>query len=201
MACTLNSRRNLDVVIFDKTGTLTRSAPVLSGVAVVTGVDEAEMLGLASAVEADSEHPIAKAIVSGASRRGVNPEEAAHFEPLPGLGARSTVNGQSLAVGGPRLLADAGAVVPSEVHSAVSAWTSEGKTVLYDLRGGCVVGSLAVEDEIRPESAEAVRGLHEIGDGVEMITGDLQRVAVAVARRLGVEEVAEEVLRADKASA
>jgi P-type Cu2+ transporter len=197
----LERARNLDVVIFDKTGTITRGAPVLSGVAAVTGVDEAEMLGLASAVEADSEHPIAKAIVSGASRRGVNPEEAANFEPLPGLGARSTVNGESLAVGGPRLLADTGAAVPSEVHTAVSAWTSEGRTVLYVLRGGSVIGSLAVEDDIRPESAEAVRALHELGIRVAMITGDSQTVADSVAKRLGVDEVAAEVLPPDKASA
>jgi P-type Cu2+ transporter len=197
----LERARHLDVVIFDKTGTLTRGAPVLSGVAVVTGVDEAEMLGLASAVEADSEHPIAKAIVSGASRRGVNPEEAANFEPLPGLGARSTVNGQSLAVGGPRLLADTGAAVPSEVHTAVMAWTLEGRTVLYVLRGGAVIGSLAVEDDIRPESAEAVRALHELGIRVAMITGDSQTVADSVAKRLGIDEVVAEVLPADKASA
>ena len=197
----LERARNLDVVIFDKTGTLTRGTPVLSGVAVVTGVDEAEMLGLASAVEADSEHPIAKAIVSGASRRGVNPEEAANFESLPGLGARSTVNGQSLAVGGPRLLADAGAAVPSEIHTAVSAWTSEGRTVLYVLRDGSVIGSLAIEDDIRPESAEAVRALHGLGIRVAMITGDSQTVADSVAKRLGVDEVAAEVLPADKASA
>jgi P-type Cu2+ transporter len=197
----LERARNLDVVIFDKTGTLTRGAPVLSGVAVVTGVDEAEMLGLASAVEADSEHPIAKAIVSGASRRGVNPEEAANFKPLPGLGARSTVNGQSLAVGGQRLLADAGAAIPSEVHTAVSAWMAEGRTVLYVLRGGSVIGSLAVEDDIRPESAEAVRALHQLGIRVSMITGDSQTVADSVAKRLGVDEVAAEVLPADKASA
>jgi Cu2+-exporting ATPase len=197
----LERARNLDVVIFDKTGTLTRGAPVLSGVAVVTGVDEGEMLGLASAVEANSEHPIATAIVTGASRRGVNPEEATSFEALPGLGARSTVNGQSLAVGGPRLLADAAAAVPSEVHAAVSAWTSEGRTVLYVLRGGAVIGSLAVEDEIRSESAEAVKALHELGIRVAMITGDSQTVADSVAKRLGVDEVAAEVLPADKASA
>ncbi len=85
----LERARDLDVVIFDKTGTLTRGAPVLSRVAVVKGVDEGEMLGLASAVEADSEHPIAKAIVIGAGRRGVGPQPTVNFEALPGTwGAR-----------------------------------------------------------------------------------------------------------------
>src|SRR5262249_32275624 len=132
----LERARDLDVVIFDKTGTLTRGVPVLSGVAVVTGVDEGEMLGLASAVEANSEHPIAKAIVSGAGRHGFNPQPAANFEALPGRGARATVNGPSVAVGGPRMLADVKAAIPPELDEAVSIWASEGRTVLYVLRDG-----------------------------------------------------------------
>ncbi len=197
----LERARQLHVVIFDKTGTLTRGAPVLSGVAVVTGVDEGKMLRLASSVEADSEHPIAKAIVSGASRRGIKPEATANFEALPGLGARSTVNGQSVAVGGPRMLVDTKAEIPTELNKTVSIWESEGQTVLYVLRDGAVIGALAVEDEIRPESAEAVKALHELGIRVAMITGDSQTVADSVARRLGIDEVVAQILPADKASA
>jgi P-type Cu2+ transporter len=111
----LERARDLDVVIFDKTGTLTRGAPVLSGVAVVTGVNEEELLRLAAAVEADSEHPIAKAIVSGAGRRGIKSEPAANLEPSPGVGARATVNGQKVAVGGPRILADEKATIPPQL--------------------------------------------------------------------------------------
>jgi Cu2+-exporting ATPase len=197
----LERARELDVVIFDKTGTLTRGAPVLSGVATNTGVDQGEMLSLASAVEADSEHPIAKAIVSGAGRHGVKSQAAANFEALPGLGARATVNGRSVAVGGPRLLADTRTAIPPPLDKTVSAWMSEGRTVLYVLRDGTVIGSLAVEDEIRPESAEAVKELHDLGIRVAMITGDSQAVADSVARRLGIDEVAAQVLPADKASA
>ncbi len=197
----LERARDLDVVIFDKTGTLTRGSPVLSGVAVVTGVDEGEMLGLASAVEADSEHPIAKAIVRGADRRGAKHQPAANFEALPGRGARATVNGHSVAVGGPRLVADIKAAIPPELDKTVSIWASEGRTVLYVLRDGAVIGALAVEDEIRPESAETVKALHELGVRVAMITGDSQTVADSVARRLGIDEVAAQVLPADKASA
>ena len=197
----LERARRLDVVIFDKTGTLTRGAPVLSGVAVVTNVDEREMLALASAVEADSEHPIAKAIVSGAARRGIAPESALNFEALPGRGTRATVNGQSVAVGGPRLLADTKATVPPELDKVVSAWVTEGRTVLYVLRGGAVIGVLAVEDEIRPESAAAIKALHELGVRVAMITGDSQAVADSVAKRLGMDDVAAQVLPADKAAA
>src|SRR5215469_2242206 len=159
----LERARNLDVVIFDKTGTLTRGAPTLSGVAVVPRVDEQEMLSLASAVEADSEHPIAKAIVSGAVRYGAKPSQATGFEALPGLGARSAVNGQSVAVGGPRLLANTRASIPSELDKAMSPWAAGGKTVLYVLRDGGVIGALAVEDEIRRESLEAVKALHDLG--------------------------------------
>jgi len=140
----LERARDLDVVIFDKTGTLTRGAPVLSGAAVVKNVDEREMLALASAVEADSEHPIAKAIVSGAVGRGVRPESALDFEALPGRGTRASVNGQSVAVGGPRLLADAKATVPPELDKTISLWVTEGRTVLYVVRGDVVIGVLAV---------------------------------------------------------
>jgi len=197
----LERARDLDVVIFDKTGTLTRGAPVLAGVAIVPGVDEGEMLGLAAAAEADSEHPIAKAIVSGAARRGEKPAHATNFEALPGLGTRARVNGQSVAVGGPRMLAGAGVAVPPELNNPVSTWASEGRTVLYVLRGRTVIGLLAVEDEIRPESAEAVKALHDLGVRVAMITGDSQTVADSVAKRLGIDDVAAQVLPADKASA
>jgi P-type Cu2+ transporter len=197
----LERARDLDVVIFDKTGTLTRGAPVLSGVVVGTGVDEGEMLGLASAVEADSEHPIAKAIVRGAGLRGVKPQPAANVEALPGRGARATVNGKSVAVGGPRLVADIEAAISTELDMTVSIWASEGRTVLYVLQDDTVIGALAVEDEVRPESAEAVKALHELGVRVAMITGDSQTVADSVARRLGIDEVAAQVLPSDKASA
>jgi P-type Cu2+ transporter len=196
----LERARNLDVVIFDKTGTLTRGAPVLSGVAAAPGVDEREMLTVASAVEADSEHPVAHAIVRGAGQRGIKPQTAANFEALPGLGARATVNGHSVVIGGPRLLANIKATVPTELDETAGVWMSEGRTVLYVLRDGTAIGLLAVEDEIRPESAEAVTALRELGVRVAMLTGDSQAVADSVASRLGIDEVAAQVLPADKAS-
>jgi len=197
----LERARDLDVVIFDKTGTLTRGVPVLSGVVPVTGIEEGELLALASAVEGDSEHPIANAIVSGADSRGVKPPPSANFEALPGRGARATVSGHSVAVGGPRMLADAKTAIPAELDKTVRIWESEGQTVLYVLRDRAVIGGLAVEDEIRPESAEAVKALHELGIRVAMITGDSQTVADSVAKRLGIDEVAAQVLPSDKTSA
>jgi len=197
----LERARHLDVVIFDKTGTLTRGAPVLSGISAAPSFDEREMLAVAAAAEADSEHPVAQAIVRGAGQLGIKPQAVADFEALPGLGVRATVNGRSVVVGGPRLLAKLKAAVPSELDKTVSAWMSEGRTVLYVTRAGAVIGLLAVEDEIRPESAEAVNALHELGVRVAMLTGDSQAVADSVARRLGIDDVAAQVLPAGKAAA
>jgi Cu2+-exporting ATPase len=197
----LERSRDLDVVIFDKTGTLTRGTPTLSGVAAVAGASEEEVLKLAASVEADSEHPLGKAIVSGANRRGTNPLQGRNFEAMPGSGARATVNGQSVSVGGPHLLSELKVVVPQELEKAATAWASAGKTVLYVIVDGRVIGTLAVEDEIRPESAEAVKELHDLGVRVAMITGDSQAVADSVAKRIGIDEVAAQVRPADKASA
>ncbi len=197
----LERARELDLVIFDKTGTLTRGAPVLSGLATAPGVSEDEMLGLAASVEADSEHPIAKAIVSGGRIRGMDSRLATNFEALPGRGARAEVNGKTVAVGGPRLLTDSKVIVGDKVEKAARIWASEGRTVLYVIEDRRVIGALSVEDDIRPESAEAVKLLHGLGVRVAMITGDSQAVADSVARRLGIDELAAQVLPADKASA
>lgn len=197
----LERARLLDMVIFDKTGTLTRGAPAVSGIAAVHGTSESELLALAAAVEATSEHPLARAVVEEATRRGVRQLEAANFEVLAGRGARAMVDGKSIAVGGPRLLAEAKATVSPEIEKATSAWASEGRTVLSVVAEGRLLGVLAVEDEIRPESLEAVTDLHRLGIRVAMITGDAKTVAESVARRLGIDEVAAEVLPGDKASA
>ena len=197
----LERARELDVVIFDKTGTLTRGAHALTGVKAARGTSEEELLALAAAVEADSEHPLARAIVGAAERRHVARRRSSGFEALPGRGTRATVDGKTITVGGPRLLAEAGASVPSEVEGAASAWAGEGRSVLYVLDDGRVLGALAVEDEIRPESAEAVEALRRLGIRVAMITGDSQAVAESVAKRLGIAQVAAQVLPADKAAA
>ncbi len=190
----LERAREVDVVIFDKTGTLTKGQPILAAVA---GSDEAEILRLAASVEADSEHPLARAIVAGAGSRGIEALPATEFEALPGLGARATVDGRQVVVGGPRLLAEAGLQPMPEVET----WARAGRTVLHVVSDGRVAGALAVEDEIRPESAEAIERLHAMGLKVAMITGDAQAVADSVARRLGIDAVAAQVLPADKADA
>jgi Cu2+-exporting ATPase len=196
----LEGARNLDMVIFDKTGTLTRGAPGLSEIVAATGGDESDLLAHAAAVEANSEHPLAKAVVTAAKRRSLPMLQAADFEALPGRGAQATVNGRSIVVGGPRLLNEGEVTVPSQVEQSTTKWASEGKTVLYAVAEGQLLGAFAVEDEIRPESTEAVAELHRLGIRVAMITGDSKTVADSVARRIGIDEAAAEVLPADKSA-
>jgi Cu2+-exporting ATPase len=197
----LERARDLQVVIFDKTGTLTLGRPVLAGVVAAPGVREHELLARAAAVEADSEHPLARAIVEGAGRREVRLPDSSTFEALAGRGAAATVDGQRVWVGGPRLLSELGAEPSGDVEAETQRWTSAGQTVLHVVRGGEVLGALGLEDEIRPESAQAVQRLHEMGLRVAMITGDAQSVAESVARRIGIDEVAAQVLPGDKADA
>jgi Cu2+-exporting ATPase len=191
----LEGARNLDVIVFDKTGTLTRGAPAPFGVAVAAGVREDNLFSLAAAVEGDSEHPLAK-VVAEAKRRGLMPRAASQFEALPGRGAQAMVNGEIVAVGGPRLLTEMNLVPPPEVAKMSAASVAEGKPVLFVVSQNHVLGALTVEDEIRPESKEAVDELHRLGMRVAMITVDSKTVAESVAQRLGIDEVAADVLPA-----
>jgi Cu2+-exporting ATPase len=197
----LERARNLDMVIFDKTGTLTRGIPALSGVATGPGGSERDLLADAAAVEANSEHPLAKAIVAEAKHRNLPTLQATDFESLPGRGAQARVNAKRVMVGGPRLLTEARVTVPPEVEKMMTQWASEGKTVLSVVAEGVLLGAFAAEDEIRPESKEAVEELHRLGIRVAMISGDSKTVADSVAKRIGIDDVAAEVLPADKASA
>ena len=197
----LERARELDVVIFDKTGTLTRGQPVLANILTSGDVDEAELLALAAGVDADSEHPLARALVAGAEKRGVTPRAARNFEALAGRGARASVAGVIVHVGGPRLLRELSVQVPTAITDEIAGWEGAGQTVLFIIRDGVVLGALGIEDEIRPESVEAVRHLHRLGLRVAMITGDAQAVADSVAERIGIDEVAAQVLPADKADA
>jgi P-type Cu2+ transporter len=187
----LERARALDMVIFDKTGTLTKGEPVL------IDTSDPDALRLAAGVEGDSEHPLARAIVQGAKTRNLAIPSATDFEALPGRGAQATVEGRRVSVGGPRLLAD----LSLEPLPIAADWDRDGRTVLHVIVDGRVAGVVAVEDEVRPESKEAIDNLHALGVRVAMITGDSQAVADSVARRLGIDEVAAQVLPGDKAAA
>jgi Cu2+-exporting ATPase len=195
----LERMRTIDAVLFDKTGTLTRGAPAVTGVAVVAGSliarDERQLLALAAAVEADSEHPLARAVVAAAAERDAPRRVATGFRSITGRGVEADVEGTAVAVGGPVLLRERSL---NELGSEVAAWKERGATVLHVVAGGEVVGALALSDQVRPESAEAVRRLHDLGVRVVMITGDAREVAEPVGLELGVDEVVAEVLPEDK---
>ena len=192
----LERMRKVDAVLFDKTGTLTHGQHTVVDAAAVDGDTDA-LLGLAAAVEADSEHPLARAIVTAAKARVAVPA-ASGFKSMTGRGVTATVAGMTVAVGGPTLLRESNLRVPEALTEPVGRWRDRGAAVLYVVRDGDVVGALALEDEIRPESRAAIEQLHELGVKVVMITGDAKQVADAVAADLGIDEVFAEVLPEDK---
>jgi Cu2+-exporting ATPase len=197
----LERARELQVVIFDKTGTLTMGRPALSAVAPAPGVDDTELLALAAGVEADSEHPLGRAIVEGARERGIEPARASGFESVAGRGVHASIDGRDVRVGGPTMLAEGGEQPSADLTPTIDDWAAAGRTVIHVVVDGRAIGALALEDRIRPESAAAVERLHQMGLRVAMITGDSQAVADSVARQLGIDDVAAQVLPADKAAA
>jgi Cu2+-exporting ATPase len=183
----LERMRNVDVVLFDKTGTLTKGSHRVSAITAVDG-DRAGLLALAAAVESDSEHPLARAIVTAAKEQGSVPA-ASEFRSMSGRGVEALVGGTRVAVGGPVLLRERNLDVPGSVEESASGWKQRGAAVLYAVKDGTVIGALSLEDEIRPESREAVEQLHRLGVRVAMITGDAQQVADAVGAELDIDEV------------
>jgi Cu2+-exporting ATPase len=193
----LEQMRTVDAVLFDKTGTLTKGEPVVTHLVATSGGED-ELLALAAAVEADSQHPLARAIVGAASDKGVRVPRAEDFQSSTAVGVSGLVDGRRVAVGGPSLLREHGLdPVPD-----AAAWESEGATVLHalDLGSGTprVLGGFALADEIRPESREAIDALHRRNIRVVMITGDAQAVAQSVADELGIDEVFAGVRPGDK---
>ena len=192
--------RIVDAVLFDKTGTLTTGHHAVTDSAVVPGsgvADTDALLAVAAAVEADSEHPLARAVVAAAQAHGAPPVATA-FRSLAGRGVEATVDGVAVAVGGPALLRERSLAEPDALRDAITAWKARGASVLYVVRAETVVGAFALEDEVRPESYAAVHDLHARGIKVVMITGDAQQVADRVGKLLGVDEVFAEVLPEDK---
>jgi Cu2+-exporting ATPase len=196
----LEDARNVDVVLFDKTGTLTSGRQGLVSVTAAPGVDEAEALGLAAAVESKSEHPIARAIVTAAQDRGIKVPRSAKFASIAGRGASATVGGRDLRVGSSRVVSEAGIHLDPSLVLAMRDAHREGATVVHLLEGDAVLASFALADVIRPESAEAVAALQKRGVRVAMLTGDSQEVAHFVAAKLGITEVFAEVLPAQKSA-
>jgi Cu+-exporting ATPase len=194
----LQASRHLDVIVLDKTGTITHGKPALTDVITAGGFDEQTVLALAAAVERDSEHPLAQAIVHGAAERGIEAPKPTRFEAVPGQGIDAEVDGRAVLLGNRRLMADREIEVDA-LDAAAERLAGEGKTPMYLAVDGCAAGLVAVADTIKPDSVAAIARLRRSGLQVAMITGDNQRTAQAIARQVGVDRVLAEVLPQDKA--
>ena len=193
----LERMRTIGAVLFDKTGTLTKGEHVVTAYRSVAGGEDDGLLRIAAAIEADSEHPLARAIVGAGAVVGSVPA-ATNFTSNTGRGVEATVEGHVYAIGGPALLRERKATIPAAIAVDVEAWGARGAAVLTVLEGTEVYGALALEDGIRPEAAEAVSELNKLNIRTIMITGDAKSVANAVGAELGIKEVFAEVLPADK---
>jgi P-type Cu2+ transporter len=190
----LEEARRINAVIFDKTGTLTLGEHRVVDVATVDGLSPDEALRVAAALESDSEHPVARAIVRSAEERGVRVPASTDFEYLAGRGVRATVEGRQLAAGGPNLLLELGVQPDASLRSAVERAATRGQGAIYLVENERAIAVFAVADAIRPESSEAVRRLHEGHIEVVMLTGDSRAVAEGVAKELGIDRIFAEVL-------
>ncbi len=184
----LEAARNIDVVLFDKTGTLTKGEQGV--VDVVTDGDKQELLAIAAAIEAQSEHPIARAIVKAAKDQKLKMPQTANFESLAGRGAKATIMGRHVAyIGGPSLLDELHAILPDTIKDATNTASEQGKTVVFVIdQHSTVRGAIMLADVIRDESKQAVAGLLAMGKRVAMLTGDSKGVATWVAKELGIDE-------------
>ena len=192
----LENARNIDVVLFDKTGTLTKGE---QGVVDVIAKDKQQLLSRAAAVEHQSEHPIAKAIVAAASKKSYQKLKVTNFDSLSGRGAKAMLGGKLVYVGGPRLISELAIKLSEDLTHQTTKAAQQGKTVVYVVSEGQVEGAIMLADVIRPESKQAVARLHTAGKRVAMLTGDSHGVAAWVSDQLGITEYFAEVLPKDKA--
>jgi len=197
-ATVLEAAAQVDTVVFDKTGTLTEGRPSVTDVVPAAGVEEAAILRLAAAADAQSEHPLATAVVEAARKRSLVIDPPSHFEAVPGHGVQASVGGRTVLVGNRRLLDRDGVTVGLE-HEAEKL-RAEAKTVLYVAAAGRMLGLIAVADRIRPTAKSAVSSLHDLDIRVLLLTGDSRATAETVARTLGIDDVRAEVLPGEKAA-
>jgi Cu+-exporting ATPase len=193
----LQTAADLDTVVLDKTGTITEGRPALTRVLAADGDTEEEVLTLAASLEAGSEHPLARAIMTAAEERGLSPRSVSDFQALNGKGVSARLDGATLRLGNRRWLEQEGVTLALQDQAA--ALSEDAATPLFLARDDRVIGVLGVADRIKDDAADAIRRLRERGLRVIMITGDIQASADAIARQAGVDEVLAEVLPEDKA--
>ena len=194
----LEEARRVNAVVFDKTGTLTLGEQRVVDITTEPGVAPDSVLQLAAAVERDSEHPVARALLASAADRRLTVPRSSQFESLSGRGVRAVVDGRQLAVGGPSLLAELHLDAGAELRAGAERAAARGQGAIYLVADGRVLAAFAVADAVRPESAEAVRRLHDKGIEVVMLTGDARPVAAAVASALGIDTAFAQVLPEQK---
>jgi Cu2+-exporting ATPase len=198
-AVALETSARIEVVVLDKTGTLTRGEPEVTDVMAADGVDPEELLSLAAAVERESEHPLAEAIVRYANARGVARRRADRFENVPGHGALAEVASRRVVVGNRRLLEREGIALDG-LAARRDALASGGRTAVLVALDGQPAGLIGIADAPRETSAAAVSALHDLGVEVVMLTGDNRATAERIAEQLGIDTVIAEVLPGDKAA-
>lgn len=196
----LQALRDVTVIALDKTGTLTKGQPELTDLVVAEGFEYDEVLALVAAVETRSEHPIAEAIVIAAKHKGLTLAPIAAFDAIPGFGVSAKVGGRSVAVGADRFMAQQGLDV-TRFQSTAQRLGEQGKSPLYAAIDGRLAAVIAVADPIKATTPEAIKALHALGLKVAMITGDNAATAAAIAKQLGIDEVAAEVLPDGKVAA
>jgi P-type Cu2+ transporter len=197
-AVALEQVSSLDTVVLDKTGTLTKGEPQVVAVVTADGVDKNELLRLAAAVERESEHPLAEAIVRAANERALELPRAQAFEAIGGQGVIATVEGSRLAIGNTRLL-EREHVTLDGLSADAAELAGEGRTVVRIARDGQAIGIVAIADAPREAAAAAIAALKELGIRPVMLTGDNRQTAERIAAQLGLDEVIAEVLPQDKA--
>lgn len=196
----LQALRDVSVIALDKTGTLTKGRPELTDLVPAEGFDYDEVLALVAAVETRSEHPIAEAIVAAAKQRDIKIAAIEAFDATPGFGVSAKVSGRTVSVGADRFMTQLGLDVASFLPAA-QRLGEQGKSPLYAAIDGHLAAVIAVADPIKETTPEAIRALHALGLKVAMITGDNAATASAIARQLGIDEVAAEVLPDGKVAA
>jgi Cu+-exporting ATPase len=187
-AAALERLAAVDTLVADKTGTLTEGKPTLTGVEAAPGFKEDEVLRLAAALEAGSEHPLAEAILRGAEAKGLKPGKVADFDSVTGQGVQGRLDGRTVLLGNARLMDGAGIDI-APLAEAAEARRHNGETVMMLADGGKLAGLVAVSDPIKQGAAEAVKTLHQLGLKLVMATGDNPTTAKAVAAKLGIDEV------------
>jgi P-type Cu2+ transporter len=196
----LEEARLLQAVVFDKTGTLTLGEHRIVAQRTTNGLTDDEALRLAAALEGDSEHPVARAVVASATERRIDVPRVAEFEAIPGYGVQGRLDGRVLAVGGPNLLTQRGVTPPAVLGQFSDSAAAQGQGVIYLVEGSRALAAFAVADAIRPESAAAIEQLHKLKIEVAMLTGDAEAVARGVARQLMIDTVFAQVLPDAKAA-